>query len=231
MADTQRIWIFGEGKPPFMFDGVIHESHSSELVTTENPLETGVPVTDHAYMMPDRLEIEGGVGDVWLNMRDPVVEIDHAGNVTDSGFENVDVPWLRGDGGGDTSTRSQRAYQLMRGLQRSAEIFGVQTGLLFYPNMVLRTLTAEQDKDTSRVLFFRASLSEVIRFGTETVTFPPRKPGKTKRQASKKADNGEKKSTAVTEADKAMSAAFSAVGDKAKQFRDDILGAVGIGGQ
>ena len=241
MPDTQRIWIMGEGKNPFVFDGVIGEDHSSETVITTNPVETGVPMSDHAYETGDRLEIEAGVGDVWVGMRDPqnlsgavsegldseVLAGDVSRIVDDA---KTDVAWLRGEGGGDTSTRSQRAYQLLRGLKRSREPFGVQTGLLFYPQMMIERLTAHQDKDTSAVLYFRATLVEVLRFGTETVTFPPRKAGKAKRQASKKADGGEKKSQAVTETEKAWSALGSAIGDKVKAARDGIMSAVGLGG-
>jgi len=231
MPDTQRIWIFGEGKAPFMFDAVLSEDHSSETVITRSPVETGVPMSDHAYQEGDRLEIEAGIGDIWLGMRTDVeVEVGEEGAILATSKDAADMAWLQGEGGGDASTRSQRAFQMLRGLKRSLEPFGVQTGLLFYPEMMIERLTCRQDKDTSAVLYFRVSLVEVLRFGTETVTFPPRKAGKTKRQASKKADGGEKKSAAVTESEKAMSAAFSAFGDKVKSLRDDILGAVGIGG-
>lgn len=209
MADTVRIWIIGGGKPAFEFDAVLRESHSSELVVTENPVEDGVTVADHAYMMPDRLEIEGGVGDVWLGMRDPQNLRGAVSSGLDSGVLAGDLstvlndlmpdrPWLAAEGSGDTASRSQRAYQLLRGLMRSAEPFDVQTGLMLYKSMVVKTLTAEQDKDTSAVLYFRAGLVEVIRRGTQAVVFPPRKPGKTARQGAPKVDKGDKKPADVT---------------------------------
>jgi hypothetical protein len=242
MPDTKRIWIIGEGKPAFTFDAVLREVHRSHLDTTDNPVETGVPVTDHAFMAPLRLEIEAGVGDIWLGMRDPAAigrdidafAVEEAGQTTDAlapiGPSNQDVAWLTQEGGGDDSTRCQRAYRQLRALQKSAVPFQVQTGYELYDDMVIEDFDTEQDKDTGAVLYFKAALKQILIVGTETVTFPPRKAGKTKRQAAKKADGGEKKAPAVDDANKAMSAAFSAFGDKAKSFKDDLLGIFGIGG-
>jgi len=221
---VRRIWVIGEGKPAFEFDAVIRESHTSELVVTENPLETGVPIADHGYMLADRLEIEAGIGDVWLKMRDAIVSVDDDGTVSAGGFENADFPWLTQDGGGDSSTRSQRAYQSLRGLQRSMAVIGVQTGLLFYPNLIVRTLTTEQDKDSADVLLFRVTFSEPLFTTTETVTFPPRKAGKTARQASKKADHGEKATKPVDNASAAFDILKSHLGDSVKGFQDQLMG-------
>lgn len=230
--DTRRIWIMDDGRPPFMFDAVLREVHRSRLETTDNPVETGVPITDHAFMQPLRLEIEAGVGDVWLRMRETsavdAFAVEDAGqeenpdDLAPLGPANADVAWLAQDGGGDEATRIQRAFRQIRALQRSAALFKVQTGLELYPDMVLEDFEVEQDKDTGAVLYFRASLKQIIVVSTETVTFPPRKAGKTKRQASKKADNGEKKSKAVDDVNKQMSAAFSFMGEKAKGIASDL---------
>jgi len=227
---VKRVWVIGGGQPAFEFDTVIRESHTSELVMTENPIETGVTITDHAYMLADRLEIEAGIGDSWLGMRDPIVSVDDTGAVSAGGFDNADFPWLTEDGGGDTSTRSQRAYQLLRGLQRSAAVIGVQTGLRFYPNLIVRTLTTEQDRDTADVLLFRATFSEPIFTTTETVEFPPRKSGKTARQASKKADHGEKSTKKVDNASAALDILKSRLGGAATGFQDQLKGLFSFGG-
>lgn len=214
MPDLKRIWIIGDGKPVIAFDAVLNEAHTSELVITENAIATGEPVNDHFYMLADRLEVQAAIGDIWIGMRDaqsPDAPIAPA---------KTDLAWLAGEGGGDVSTRSQRGFQSLRGLQRSAEPFQVQTGLRLYDNMVIRVLTTEQEGANHSALIFRATLAEVIRRSTETTTFPPRKPGKATRTASKKADHGEKQSQAVDDVNKAMSAAFSLLGDKAKGLTD-----------
>jgi hypothetical protein len=220
---VSRIWVIGEGKPAFEFDSVITEEHTSELVVTENPIETGVPIADHGYMLADRLEIEAGIGDTWLRMRGGGVSVDADGAVSPNGPDATDFSWLTQDGGGDTSTRSQRAYQSLRGLQRSMAVIGVQTGLLFYPNLIVRTLTTRQDKDSADVLLFRVVFSEPIFTTTETVSFPPRKAGKTARQASKKSDHGEKSTKTVDNASAAFAIVQSRLGDSVKPFQEQLM--------
>jgi len=158
------------------FDAVIREGHTSELEITENPIETGVVVSDHAYMKPQRLEVEGAVGDVWLYGKDQ-----HGNTVEDT---------FRSD-----ASRAGAAFGYLLTLQRLAEPFSVQTGLRLYPNMVITSLTADQDKETAAILIFKASLREVIRVGTRTVTYPPRKPGKPKLQAAPTVAAGKAQST------------------------------------
>jgi hypothetical protein len=229
MPDTKRVWIIGDGKPAFMFDAVLREAHRSHLETTDNPVETGVPITDHAFMAPLRLEIEAGVGDIWLGMRDAsavgrdidAFAVEEAGQTTDDlaplGPSNQDVAWLTQEGGGDDSTRCQRAYRQLKALQKSAVPFKVQTNLDLYPDMVIEDFDVEQDKDTGAVVYFKANLKQIIIVGTETVTFPPRKAGKTKRQGGKKADNGEKK--AKTTPPSNISAALNSLLTPAQQAK------------
>ncbi len=232
-----RYWVIGFGKPIIEFDAVLKESHTSEVVVTEEPIETGVPIADHAYMLADRLEVDIGIGDVWLRMRDPksvdAFAVEEAAEGGDAlaplGPANQDFGWLTGDGDGDSTTRSQRAMLKLRNLQKSFAIIGVQTGLLFYPRLMVRTITTEQDKDSASALFARVTFSEPLFTTTETAAFPPRKAGKTKRQGAKKADKGEQKSKDAT-ATQAESAAFAGFGDKVKGVMDDVLGAVGLGG-
>lgn len=201
MADTERIWIRGGGQAPFMFDGVLRQAHRSRLETTDNPVEDGVPITDHAIIMPKRLEIEAGVGNVWLGMRDQstidAFAVDEAAGGVEEGAElagtNPDASWLTEEGGGSQSTRIQRAYKQLVALQESAVPFIVNTTLKQYRDMVIEDLDVDQDTETDEVLYFRAQLKQILIRNTEIIVFPPRKAGKTKRQAAKKADNGEKK--------------------------------------
>ncbi len=157
----------------FVFDAVFEETHEADLEVTDNPVETGVVVSDHAFMKPLRLSISAGVSDTPLAA------------VTDDPFAS--------DAG-----RSRRAFEVLTELQRRAEPFAVQTGLKLYENMVITSIRTSQDKDTSGALFFTASLREVIIVYTQVVTYPPRKAGATKRQAGPKKDKGEQQGKEVT---------------------------------
>lgn len=183
----ERLWIFGPDDTAFDFDCVVREGITTELTVTDNPVETGVVVSDHAFMQPIRLEIEAVVSDnpLWNGRTSTYVK---DSLVLKDGTPRVDVF-------GDGQRRSITAYEKIRNLQASAVPFTVVTGLARFPNMVIQSLAVEQDKDSSAVLSFRASLREVIIVSTQTVTYPPRADDKTKRQGSKKKTGGEKKTT------------------------------------
>jgi len=172
----ERTWVFSGGQPAFDFDAIIRESHESEISITENPIEGGSPAHDHAVILPKRLEIEGRVSDTPLP----------------SGGAAV----FAGD------RRSVTAFEMMVNLQESRKVFTVLTGLRRYTNMMLKILRTVQEAGTAEVLDFTATLQEVRIVNTEIVTFPPRRPGKTKRQADKKTDGGEKKAEAPKPVDR-----------------------------
>ena len=163
-----------------VFDAVFEETHEADLEVTDNPVETGVVVSDHAFMKPLRVKISAGVSDT------PLVA------VTDDPFAS--------DAG-----RSRRAFELLTELQKRAEPFDLQTGLKLYEHMVCTSIRTSQDKDSSGALLFTAELREVIIVYTQVVTYPPRKPGATKRQAGPKKDKGEQQGKEVTEKPKKQS--------------------------
>jgi hypothetical protein len=149
-----------------VFDATIKEEHESELVVTDNPVEAGVQISDHAYMSPLKTVIYGGVSDTPLSVQpnDPFAS---------------------------AVSRSRRAFEVLTALQASRELFSIQTGLKLYKNMLCTGLRAVQDKDSATVFKFVAECREVIIVETEVVKYPPRAAGKTARQASKKRDKGE----------------------------------------
>lgn len=156
-----------------VFDAVFEESHDADLEITDNPVETGVVVSDHAFMTPLRVKIFAGVSDTPLTT-------------------STDDPFASDAG------RSRRAFELLTELQKRAEPFDLQTGLKLYRNMLVKSLRTSQDKDTSGALIFAAELREVIIVNTQVVRYPPRKPGATKRQAGPKKEKGEQQGKEVT---------------------------------
>lgn len=162
------------------FDAVFEETHEADLEVTDNPVETGVVISDHAFMKPLRVKISAGVSDTPL------------ADITDDPFAS--------DAG-----RARRAFDLLTELQKRAEPFDLQTGLKLYENMVCSSIRTSQDKDSSGALLFTAELREVIIVYTQVVTYPPRKKGATKRQAGPKKDKGEQQGKEVTEKPKKQS--------------------------
>lgn len=155
------------------FDAVFEETHESTLEVTDNPVETGVVVSDHAYMKPGKITLSAGVSDTPLAVA-----------TTDT---------FASDAG-----RAKRAYELLVELQTKAEPFEVQTGLKLYKNMICTGVRTSQDKDTAGALVFTADIREVLIVYTQVVKYPPRKAGATKRQAGAKKDKGEQQGTEQT---------------------------------
>lgn len=174
------------------FDAVFEETHEATLVVTDNPVETGVVVSDHAYMSPLKLTVSAGVSDTPLSIWDTT-----GGDGADYfAYAEGEDPFAS-----DTS-RSKKAFELLTELQKAAEPFSVQTGLKLYENMVCTTIRTSQDKDTSNVLVFTAELREVIIVSTQTVTYPPRAKGATARKAGPTKNKGEQQGTETTDAKK-----------------------------
>lgn len=157
------------------FDATFMEDHVSDLEVTDNPIETGALVSDHAFMRPLRVQITAGVSDILTPSGNPAY------------------------GGG--SGRAQTAYQLLTELQKSAEPFIVQTGLKVYENMVCESIRTAQDRDSAHILYFTASLREVLIVETESTTYPPRAAGATTQQASKPVNRGETQGRQVNQSD------------------------------
>lgn len=193
MSDVQPVAII-RSIDGLVFDAVFEESHESDLEVTDNPVETGVVVSDHAYMKPLRLTICAGVSDVSLR---------YWTTAEDGSFQLADSnDPFKSDAG-----RARKAFEMLTQLQRLAEPFSVQTGLKLYENMVCTSIRTKQDKDTDGALVFVAELREVIIVYTQVVKYPKRKAGATKRQASAKKDKGEQQATEVTNTPKKQSLA------------------------
>ena len=179
-----------------VFDAVFEESHESDLEVTDNPVETGVVVSDHAYMKPLKVTLSAGVSDTPLN---PVAKDKFAGV---SRGEAQTIHELLPDAF-IYDSRPKQAFKLLQELQKKAEPFSLQTGLKLYSNMVCTSIRTSQDKDSVNVLVFQAELREVLIVNTKNATYTPKpKPGPTARQTKPKNDRGEQQGKEVTDPNK-----------------------------
>ena len=209
MAETSiiikrwRISINPDGtENALTFDAVIREAHTSELSVTDAPVETGVVMSDHAFMLPDRLTVDGAFSDT------PMFQENAVGN-------GVGV-LVNGDGikpaADNGLARSANAWNVLTKLQAMAVPFDVQTGLKLYRDMLILRLSSEQDKDTAGVLFFTADLRAVQFATSQTVTYPPRAP---KRAVPKKKLADKKVSDATPTQEKKKNVSFALQGLRA----------------
>lgn len=163
--------IIPRGFGGLVFDAVFEEDHTLELEVTDNPVETGVSITDHAFMKPYRVKITAGVSNTPLTVKD--------------------------DGYGEGDQRTREAFKKLEILMRTREPFDVQTGLKLYSNMLCTSVNTTQDAGSANVLVFTADLREIIIVQTQAITYPPRASGKAANQAGKKKKQGEKQSKDV----------------------------------
>lgn len=137
-------------------DTNLNESHSATAQVTQYPVETGGNMADHIVIDPITLNINGAVSDIASN------------EFLDYGLVGLGKEIVNFLPGGDSLTRSQTAWAQLRLAQTNRELLTVQTGLMVYQNMYIVALTSTQDKDTSQMLTFQATLQEVLSIEFDT---------------------------------------------------------------
>jgi hypothetical protein len=121
-------------------DAVIEEIGEDQLVITEQPVEAGATISDHAYKLPARLGLEYG----WAG-----------GSPQNTGN---DPAFLKG------------LYQQLLGLQTSRTLCTVYTGKRIYTNMLIQGIALRTEKETENILLVRLSMQEILIATTQQVS-------------------------------------------------------------
>ena len=127
---------------------VISEKHSDTLEITEHPVETGAPVSDHAYKRPSEV----------------VMEVGSSGG--GSLLDFIDTSSL----GLTLGLSPRETYQQILDLQASRIPFDVVTGKRLYSNMLIRAIEVTTDRTSENVLMAVLTLREVIITQTQQIT-------------------------------------------------------------
>lgn len=119
----------------FFFDGFLNVSHERKLTTTSSPVETGAAIVDHAYVEPAKITMKIIVSDVHQSL-------------------------IHGqfDGG---YARHTQAWQLLKQLQNDRIPMYVFTKLDTYENMLITSITADDNADTFECLIADVELTEI----------------------------------------------------------------------
>lgn len=126
---------------------VVSEKHNDTLEITEHPVETGAPVSDHAYKRPSEV----------------VMEVGFAGG--GSLLDFIDTSSL----GLTLGLSPKETYQQILDLQSSRIPFDVVTGKRLYSNMLIRAIEVTTDRTSENVLMAVLTLREVIITQTQQV--------------------------------------------------------------
>lgn len=106
----------------YFFDGFMSVSHNIETQITENPVETGAAIVDHAYVKPAVVTMKIAMSDV----HDSFVKGQFSGG------------W----------SRSTTAWNILKKLQSDRIPMSIFTRLGQYNNMIIKSLSASDDSDT-----------------------------------------------------------------------------------
>lgn len=126
---------------------VVSEKHNDTLEITEHHVETGAPVSDHAYKRPSEV----------------VMEVGFAGG--GSLLDFIDTSSL----GLTLGLSPKETYQQILDLQSSRIPFDVVTGKRLYSNMLIRAIEVTTDRTSENVLMAVLTLREVIITQTQQI--------------------------------------------------------------
>lgn len=119
----------------YFFDGFMQVDHTRELEITENPVETGASVVDHAYVKPATI--------VMKVMMSDALDSFISGQFSDS--------W----------SRSASAWSLLKQLQEDRIPMSVLTRLDLYENMIIKRIEASDTQETYTSLSATVTLQEI----------------------------------------------------------------------
>ena len=119
----------------YFFDGFMKTTHQRNLTITSNPIESGAAVVDHAYMQPASITMDIMMSNV------------HESLFPDQFHERYD--------------RSVSAWSVLKTLQENRIPVSVMTRLELYNNMLIESITSEDDATTHNGLRATVTLREV----------------------------------------------------------------------
>lgn len=119
----------------YFFDGFMSVSHERKLTITQNPVEIGASVVDHAYVNPTTVTMKIMMSDVHQSII--------PGQFSDLTF------------------RHTSAWAILKQIQESRIPVDIFTKLGYYKNMLIESISAEDTKETFRALDATVTLVEI----------------------------------------------------------------------
>lgn len=131
----------------YFFDGFMEVEHTSKVQITSHPIQTGANISDHAYEEPDE-----------LNMK--IIMSDAMSSISEDSEKQF---------AGIAYTRSVGAYKILRELLKQKKVFSVGTRLKTYDNMMMQSLTVNDNADSMNGLVADISMRQIFVVNEKTV--------------------------------------------------------------
>lgn len=133
------------------FDATLDELHDWENEVTQNPVETGSPITDHIIEKADKLRLQGVITNSPLR-----------GEFAGQYF-----------GGETASPRIQTAFDAIRSLKQSKEVIVAYTKHVIYTDMVIKSVSIPRNAQIGEEVQFTMELVNIRFVRTQIVKLPP----------------------------------------------------------
>lgn len=163
---------------PLQPDVVVEEKHNDSVEITDHPVENSVSVTDHSYRQPRELTITYGWSEspkgllswqssVGLSALSATVATDAVGSALSAqagralgGMAVIDI--LSG------VSKVNSAYDLLLKVQSQRELIAIYTGRQVYTNMLIKSLSLTNDKDSAYSATIDIVAREVVLVTTQS---------------------------------------------------------------
>lgn len=132
----------------WFFDAIIKMTHTTTLTITDQPVQSGAALTDHAFLQPKELQMDIGMSDVAKSF----------------------IPGQFSGG----SSRSVTAYQVLRQLQDMRIPIQIYTRLNTYQNMLVEVISAPDDYTTQYGMKCTVTFREILVAQVKTVKISAR---------------------------------------------------------
>lgn len=145
---------------PLTIPVVMEERHSDAMPITRHPVEQGAKISDHAYLNPVELTIQGR----WSNSSLQAIA---------SLFTGGDILGALTDGAFGTQSFVQQQYKKVLALQASRIPFTITTGKRQLTSMLISLVTEVTNSGTEYSLALDIHCTQVIIVSTQSTTLPP----------------------------------------------------------
>jgi len=155
----------------------LEETATDTIEMTEQPVESGASITDHAYVRPCEVIMRCG----WSNAVAPSlqqivssVDLSSASSAYNS-LVSAFIPPAAPASSFQMSLSDYVSgiYSQLLGLQAQLTLLNVTTSIRYYQNMLIKSLTLKRDKDTSQALMVEAHLRQIIIVSSSNATTVP----------------------------------------------------------
>ncbi|SFU71211.1 phage baseplate protein [Alicyclobacillus macrosporangiidus] len=136
-APNIKSWVYAKTNiGGWFFDAILNTTHTSTLTITSHPVQIGSSVSDYAFMQPRTLSMSVGMSDAATSF----------------------IPGQFSGG----SSRSVEAWKVLQQLQALRVPIQVYTRLGLYQNMLIRSLTTQEDYTTATGLRCTVDMQELL---------------------------------------------------------------------